>query len=72
MQMYWNKESVYLRKEFNSHRIGYVWGTNMIAVTSAENALYMKIVYENCGVKNYIKEHHRSCRRNFCSCGKRA
>ena len=45
---------------------------NMIAVTSGENALDMKIVYENCGVKDYIKEDHRSYRRNFCSCGKRA
>ena len=27
---------------------------------------YMKIIYENCGVKNYMKEDHRSCRRNFC------
>ena len=38
---------------------------NMIAVTSGENALDMKIVYENFGVKNYIKEDHRSYRRNF-------
>ena len=45
---------------------------NMIAVTSGVNALDMKIVYENFGVKNYIKEDHRSYRRNFCSCGKRA
>ena len=27
---------------------------------------YVKIIYENCGVKNYMKEDHRSCRRNFC------
>ena len=27
---------------------------------------YMKVIYENCGVKNYMKEDHRSCRRNFC------
>ena len=27
---------------------------------------YMKIMYENCGVKNYMKEDHRSCGRNFC------
>jgi len=44
------KESVYIRKEFNSHRIGLVlytnmaavslfWNTNMAAVTSCENAL---------------------------------
>ena len=26
----------------------------------------------NCGVKNYVKEDHRSCRRNFCSCEKKA
>ena len=25
----------------------------------------MKIIYENCGVKNYMKEDHRSYRRNF-------
>ena len=33
---------------------------------------YMKIIYENCGVKSYMKEDHRSCRRNFCSCEKKA
>ena len=26
----------------------------------------------NCGVKNYVKEDHRSCRRNFCSYEKKA
>ena len=25
----------------------------------------MKIIYENCGVKKYIKEYHHSYRRNF-------
>ena len=25
----------------------------------------MKIIYENCGVNNYMKEDHRSYRRNF-------
>ena len=33
---------------------------------------YMKIIYENCGVKNYMKEDHRSYWRNFCSCEKKA
>ena len=28
----------------------------------------MKIIYVNCGVKNYMKVDHRSYRRNFCSC----
>ena len=28
---------------------------------------YMKIIYESCRVKNYLKEDHRSYRRNFCS-----
>ena len=32
----------------------------------------MKIINENCGVKNYMKEDHRSYRRNFCSCEKKA
>ena len=32
----------------------------------------MKIVYKNCGVKNNVKEDHRSYRRNFCSCEKKA
>ena len=32
----------------------------------------MKIMYENCGVKNYMKEDHRSYRCNFCSCEKKA
>ena len=29
---------------------------------------YMKILYENYGVKNYMREEHRSYIRNFCSC----
>ena len=33
---------------------------------------YMKIIYENCGVKNYMKKDHRSYRCNFCSCEKKA
>ena len=33
---------------------------------------YMKIIYENCRVKNNMKEDHRSYRRKFCSCGKKA
>jgi len=28
---------------------------------------YMKIIYMNYGVKNYMKDDHRSYRRNFCS-----
>ena len=28
----------------------------------------MKIIYVNCGVKNYMKVDHHSYRRNFCSC----
>ena len=32
----------------------------------------MKIIYVNCGVKNYMKEHRRSYVRNFCSCEKKA
>ena len=31
-------------------------------------SLYMKIIYENWGVKNCMKEDHRSYRRNFSSC----
>ena len=27
----------------------------------------MEIIYENCGVKNYMKEDHRSYKRNFVS-----
>ena len=46
--IYWKKESVYIRKEFNSHRIGlehqhgrrfFFWNNNMAAVTSCENAI---------------------------------
>ena len=33
---------------------------------------YMKIIYGNCGVKNYMEEDHRSCRRNFCRWEKKA
>ena len=32
----------------------------------------MKIIYVNCGVKNYLKEDHRSYIRNLCSCEKKA
>ena len=32
----------------------------------------MKIICENCGVKNYMKQDHRSYKRNFCSCEKKA
>ena len=32
---------------------------------------YMKIIYVNCGVKNYLKENHRSCIGNLCSCEKK-
>ena len=31
----------------------------------------MNIIYENCRVNNYMKEDHRSYRRNFCSCEKK-
>ena len=27
----------------------------------------MKIIYEKCGVKNYMKEDHRRYKRNFCT-----
>ena len=33
---------------------------------------YMKILYENYGVKNYMREEHRSYIRNFWSCEKKA
>ena len=29
---------------------------------------YMKIIYVNCGVKNLMKDDHRSYIRNLCSC----
>ena len=32
----------------------------------------MKIIYEDCGVKNYMKEDDRSYRHNPCSCEKKA
>ena len=32
----------------------------------------MKIINENCWLKNYLKEDHRSYRCNFCSCEKKA
>ena len=32
----------------------------------------MKIICENCGVNNYMKEDHYSYKRNFCSCEKKA
>ena len=51
MQIFGTKESVCIRKEFNSYRTGLghqhgrrfiVWNTNMAAVTSCENTLYPK------------------------------
>ena len=36
------------------------------------NYEYMKIIYVNRGVKNYLKEDHRSCIRDLCSCEKEA
>ena len=30
----------------------------------------MKIIYVNCGVKNYVKDDHRSYRSYFYSCEK--
>ena len=35
------------------------------------NYEYMKTIYVNCGVKNYLREDHRSYIRNFCSCEKK-
>ena len=32
----------------------------------------MKTIYVNCGVKNYMKDDHRSYIHNFCSCEKKA
>ena len=32
----------------------------------------MKIIYVNRGVKNYLKEDHRSCIRDLCSYEKEA
>ena len=32
----------------------------------------MKIIYEDCGVKNYMKKDDCSYRHNFCSCEKKA
>ena len=32
----------------------------------------MKVIYVNCGVKNYLKEDHRSYIRNLCSYEKKA
>ena len=32
----------------------------------------MKITYVNCGVKNYLKDDHRSCIRSLCSYEKKA
>ena len=37
-----------------------------------KNYEYMKIIYVNCGVNNYLKEDHRSYIRNLCTCEKKA
>ena len=34
--------------------------------------IYENHIYVNCGVKNYLKEDHRSCIRNLCSYEKKA
>ena len=31
----------------------------------------MKIIYVNCGLKNYLKEDHHNCIRNLYSCEKK-
>ena len=36
------------------------------------NYEYVKIIHVNCGVKNYLKEDHRSYIRNLRSCEKKA
>ena len=51
MQIYWKKESVYMRKDFNSQMFFFwytniaavllFWNTKMAAMTSCENALYV-------------------------------
>ena len=50
MLIYWNKKIIYMRKEFNSQRISWYTNmaavslflnTNMAAVTSCENTLYV-------------------------------
>ena len=43
--------------------------SHVLALWSYE---YMKIMHENCGVKNYMREDHRSYKRNFCSWEKKA
>ena len=45
----------------NGSKQKYVWSNE-----------FMKIIYENCRVKNYMKENHRSYKHNFCSCVKKA
>ena len=53
MQIYWKKESVYMRKDFNSQMffwytniaaVSLFWNTKMAAMTSCENALYVREV----------------------------
>ena len=51
LQIYWTKGVVYIRRMFNSHRTGLdtnmaavslFWDTNMTAVTSCENTLWVR------------------------------
>ena len=54
-----NKESVYNRKEFNCHTISLVhrnvtdvllcWNTNVTAITSGENTLFVLLIIEHAG-----------------------
>ena len=46
----------------------FIWEISVPLTGRIKLSKYMKIIYGNCGVKNYMKEDHRSCRRNFCSC----
>ena len=61
MQIYWNKKSVYIRKEFNSHRTGL--GTNMAAVSLFLDPNMATVT--SCENTQYIHES-RSQKQTFC------
>ena len=54
-----------LELKFSRYMISIVSGLIREKILEVRN---MKIIYVNCGVKNYMKVDHCSYRHNFCSC----
>ena len=59
------KRQLKLELKFSRDMISIVSGLIREKILEVRN---MKIIYVNCGVKNYMKVDHCSYRHNFCSC----